>query len=77
MLVRCCKNSGLGIYSELCQDDLKQVWVSGADQDVADTLARFHTRALLEGGAQARSDHRPIDEAEIRVGRIELDLGPG
>ena len=75
MLVRCCKNSGSGIYSELTQAELKQVWVGGADQDVADTLARFQSRAVLEGSAQARSDYIPIEEKELRAGRAELKLG--
>ena len=74
MLVRCCKNSGTGIYSELTQAELKQVWVAGADQDVADTLARFQSRALLEGRELAR-DHYPIEEKELRAGRQELNLG--
>ena len=74
MLVRCCKNSGSGVYSELTQAELKQVWVGGADQDVADTLARFQSRALLEGRELAR-DHYPIEEKELRAGRKELSLG--
>ena len=75
MLVRCCKNSGSGIYSELTQAELQQVWVGGADQDVADTLARFQSRALLEGAELARSNYRPIEEKELRAGRQELNLG--
>ena len=77
MIVRCGKNSGTGIYSELSQADLAQVWVSGADQDVAETLARFQSRVLLEGSEIARTDYSPIDEREILKGRAELDLGPG
>ena len=48
--------------------------MGGADQDVADTLARFQSRALLEGRELAR-DHYPIEEKELRAGRQELNLG--
>ena len=75
MVARCCKNSGAGIYSELTQDELKQVWVGGVDQDVAETLARFQTRVILEGREIARSDLRPIEEKELRLGQKELGLG--
>ena len=77
MIVRCGKNSGTGIYSELSKADLAQVWVNGGDQDLAETLARFQSRALLEGREDARTNYIPIDEREILAGRKELGLPPG
>ena len=75
MLVRCCNNSGTGIYAELTHEQLRQVWRGEIDQDIAEALARFQSRAVLEGREIARSDYHPLDETEERAGRKELKLG--
>ena len=56
MIARCSKNAGTGIYAELTHEQLKQVWRGEIDQDVAEALARFQSRAVLEGREIARTD---------------------